>query len=283
MITNYHTHCNYCDGGKPMEDYIKEAISKGIVAYGISSHAPVNFSCKWTMKPEEANNYSKEIDDLKLKYKNQIQLYKGLEVDFIPEKVGPTHPNIKALGLDYTIGSIHFMDAYEDGTPWQIDDNKHVFSNGLNEIFGGDIQRVVSRYYELTREMIVESAPDIVGHIDKIKRQNAFKPYFSEESTWYKKEVEDTLDLIKTKGVIIEVNTRGYYKGLTDIYPSPWILKEILDRKIPVQVNTDAHVPKEIDLGYAYAIQILQDIGFRSVRVLYDNEWQDISLQSMRT
>lgn len=49
-LTNYHSHCLYCDGRANMEDFIRFAISEGFSSYGISSHAPLPFSTAWTME-----------------------------------------------------------------------------------------------------------------------------------------------------------------------------------------------------------------------------------------
>ena len=40
-LTNYHSHCSFCDGQAPAEEFVKSAISAGFTAYGISSHAPL--------------------------------------------------------------------------------------------------------------------------------------------------------------------------------------------------------------------------------------------------
>ena len=42
-LTNYHSHCLYCDGRANMEDFIRFAISEGFTSYGISSHAHCRF------------------------------------------------------------------------------------------------------------------------------------------------------------------------------------------------------------------------------------------------
>ena len=42
-LTNYHSHCLYCDGRANMEDFIRFAISEGFTSYGISSHARCRF------------------------------------------------------------------------------------------------------------------------------------------------------------------------------------------------------------------------------------------------
>ena len=41
-LTNYHSHCLYCDGRANMEDFIRFAISEGFSSYGISSY-PTTF------------------------------------------------------------------------------------------------------------------------------------------------------------------------------------------------------------------------------------------------
>ena len=50
--TNYHSHCDFCDGKASMEEYIKAAIGAGFSAYGVSSHAPLPFVMNYTMRRE---------------------------------------------------------------------------------------------------------------------------------------------------------------------------------------------------------------------------------------
>lgn len=38
-LTNYHSHCLYCDGRADMDSFIRFAISEGFTSYGVSSHA----------------------------------------------------------------------------------------------------------------------------------------------------------------------------------------------------------------------------------------------------
>ena len=42
-LTNYHSHCLYCDGRADMDSFIRFAISEGFTSYGVSSHAPLPF------------------------------------------------------------------------------------------------------------------------------------------------------------------------------------------------------------------------------------------------
>lgn len=220
--------------------------------------------------------YISEIQKLKSAYSDKLQIYASLEIDYIPHLIGPNSSFIREAKLDYTIGSVHFVDQFADGSHWEIDGTTSVFHKGLQQIFGGDIRKAVTRYFELTRMMVRDECPDIIGHIDKIKMQNEGNKYFDENEEWYKKEVLKTLDVIAQTNVIIEVNTRGLYKKkTTEPYPGKWILSEILKRNIPVMINSDCHHPKEITAEFSAAAALLKETGFKTLRIFYDNQWKD--------
>jgi histidinol-phosphatase (PHP family) len=275
MWTNFHTHSRYCDGIGEMAEYVAQAAAKGVVSLGFSSHAPVPFDCAWCMKKEDLQPYLDNIESLKAG-QPPVQLYKGMEVDYIPGVLSPR--DLRPL-LDYTVGSVHFIDRFPDGKPWEIDGSHQVFLAGLEAIFYNDIQAAVSRYFELTREMISTAPPDILGHLDKIKIQNAEDKFFHETDKWYRHEVIRTLDAVAGTEVIIEVNTRGLYqKKSATTYPSPWILEEILQRSIPVTVSSDAHHPKDLVNQFEQTAALLVAIGFRKISILRDGSWQPVTL-----
>ncbi len=279
LWTNYHSHCHYCDGKYEPEQYIKSAIEKGLVAYGFSSHAPVPFETLWTMKKEKAPAYVAEIHQLREKYKADIQVYCGLEVDFIPGVTGPRHQAITDLKLDYTVGSVHFVDYFPDGRGWEIDGAHQLFLDGLHQIFKGDSRKAVTRYFELTRQMVAQECPDVIGHIDKIKMQDEGGKLFSQQADWYQKEIANTLDVVAQTGAIIEVNTRGIYKKkTTETYPGKWVLEKIHQMDIPITINSDCHHPDEITACFEETAALLTSIGFKQVKVLLDGKWQEVEL-----
>lgn len=273
--TNYHSHCKFCDGSDQPYVYAEEAVDLGLLAYGFSSHAPTPFIVPWAMDVDNLRSYVREIKQLKDAWKNHIQIYCGLEVDYVPGVMGPKSFYIREANLDYTIGSIHFVDAFADGKPWEIDNTSKVFEEGLQTIFNGNVKLAVSRYFELTRQMVLEECPDIIGHIDKIKMQNEGNKYFNENEEWYRNEMIITLDLIKHTRAIVEVNTRGIYKKKTnETYPSEWVLKELYKRNIPVTINSDAHHPSEIAAEFEFAADLLKSVGFEYVYNLFDGKWR---------
>lgn len=274
MWSNYHSHCNYCDGKGTLADYALKAENSGMLSVGFSSHAPVPFDLPWAMKSSDLTNYLSEIEALQKTSK--IQLYKSLEIDFIPGKISPHDFKNK---LDYTIGSIHFVDYFPGGKPWEIDGSPIVFRDGLNQIFRGSFKDAVTRYFELTRQMINQACPSIVGHLDKIKIQNHDGEFFSESDPWYQQAVIETLNLIAESGAIVEINTRGLYQKKSHTsYPSPWIIELMRLRHIPITLCSDAHSPDDLTNQFPETAALLFTLGYRKISILRDGSWESVNL-----
>jgi histidinol-phosphatase (PHP family) len=273
---NYHSHTKYCDGTDECEVYVQEALRLGMAAYGFSTHAPVPFENAWSIKDRDVPQYLEDVLKLKEQYAGQIEIYLSMEVDYVPGMTGVKDYFISNLGLDYTVGSVHFVGAFDEEHPWEIDGPTTLFEKGLEEIWKGDIQAVVKRYFELQRQMLAEECPDIIGHMDKIKMHNTVKPFFSEDDQWYRDELMQTLEAIASSGAIMEVNTRGMYKKYTtEPYPSAWVIKEAKRLNIPVVINSDGHHPREIIAEFEAATEMVQAAGYKELRVLLDGKWQD--------
>jgi histidinol-phosphatase (PHP family) len=271
MWFNFHTHSNFCDGKSTLDEHVKKATELNLKSLGFSSHAPVPFDCKWCMKKENMDDYLQSIQVLK-QNQTSVEIYAGSEVDFIPNIISPSQFSDK---LDYTIGSIHFVDAFTDGEHWEIDGLHTLFLDGLEKIFKNDSKAAFTRYFELTREMVRNSPPTIVGHLDKMKIQNPQNKFFDEKENWYQREVKETIKAIKDSGAIIEVNTRGIYqKKTSDTYPSPWILELIHKENIPITISSDAHHADDLINQFPATATLLNKIGFKKIHILYQGEWK---------
>ncbi len=276
--TNFHTHSHYCDGEGHLEDYIRKAINKKMFAIGFSGHAPVDFNSYWHMKKESLDEYLKEISDLQNKYSKYIRIYSGLEVDYIPGIIGPE--NFRERQLDIIIGSIHYVGQFENGENCSIEDTKEEFDRGLEAIFNNDIKKLVGTYYARMISMIRNDPPDIIGHLDIVKKKNHHNRYFHEEDKWYQDLVTEVIKAISDSNCIVELNTRGYYKGFTrEFYPSKWILEKCLKYDIPVTINSDAHHPDDIDNSFNKAASLLLNIGYKHVHIFDMGNWHKVSLQ----
>jgi histidinol-phosphatase (PHP family) len=272
MWANFHTHTNYCDGKTSVAELYDEAVRNGMLSIGISSHAPLPFERAWAMKASELDSYIGDINAVRAAGK--CQLYAGLEIDYVPGKMSPLdfHEH-----LDYTIGSIHFVDSFDNGDGWEIDNTFAVFKDGLDRIFKGNVREAITRYFQLTREMIVTSPPDVIGHLDKIKIQNVGEGLYREEDQWYRDEISQTIRVIKNTGCIVEVNTRGIYqKKSSTTYPSPWIIRLLKENNIPVTISSDAHHPKDLTNCFQDAAKIIAQAGYETIQILHEGNWRPI-------
>ena len=69
-------------------------------------------------------------------------------------------------------------------------------------------------------EKIAAKKPDILGHIDLVKKLNADGSFFDEESPRYKAAALKALQAARENDCILEVNTGGVYRVLFP--PSIW-------------------------------------------------------------
>jgi histidinol-phosphatase (PHP family) len=273
MYANYHSHSQYCDGKGMLEAQVESAIAHGLKSFGVSSHGPVPFENQWSMKAERLPAYLAEIKILKNKYAGQIELYAGLEVDFLPDI---EHAYVSLL--DYHIGSVHYVGQNQTGQPWEIDGSSTAFLSCLDSLYNANIQTVVLQYFGLIRQMVETSPPDIVGHLDKIKIHNAARLLFDESEKWYVEAIENTLQSIVRAGIMVEINTRGHYKKGLDLYPSPWVIGRMNTLKIPICINSDSHRPDEMTASFDYAHAVASQAGYTTKQVMLGGQWTEAAL-----
>ncbi|MCF8366496.1 MAG: histidinol-phosphatase [Bacteroidales bacterium] len=280
LLFNLHNHSHYCDGSSPPEEYINAAIKKGFHTLGFSSHAPVPFENKFAIQDESALlQYANEIAQLKEKYKKEIHIFLSLEIDYIPAITQEFSYFKNLINLDYVIGGVHLVrNPHADGL-WFIDGPKQeTYDEGLHLLFKNDIKKGVIAYWEQMRDMIEAQNPDIVAHLDKIKMHNKNR-FFTEKEAWYEDQLDQTLELISRKNTIVEVNTRGVYKGRSnELFPGLMALKKIRALGIPITLNSDAHKPEELSAYFDEAKEILRKNGFEYLKLFTSTGWKDVAI-----
>lgn len=271
--TNYHSHSHYSDGKGEPELYVLSAIIHGMHAYGFSCHSPVPFESGWNMKFERLAAYLKEINHLKEKYKDQLKIYLGLEIDYVKNLSGIKQ--FQNYGLDYTIGGVHFLGEFENGRFWDFDGGKPWFEKGLTELFDNDIKKLVSFYYQQVTDMVINESPDVVAHFDLIKKYNEGNFFFDEHAQWYREIAFEALEKISKTDAIIEINTRGVLKKLnSEFYPSSFIIKRCKELSVPVCLSSDSHQPEDVMALLTDALDLLLFWGYKEVRFFEDGRWK---------
>ena len=273
-LSNYHTHCYLCDGAGAPIDYAAAALQKGFDALGFSSHAPLPFPVDWVMEEQNLSTYIEEID--RAAKSVPLPIHTGMEIDFVPDVIGPDRSFFPELSLDFVIGSVHFVQALDTNEQMTVDGPIEEFRDTLDRGFGGNAKAVVRAYFENLRSMLDGYTPEIVGHIDVIRKNNPSKRFFDETESWYKLEVLSALDRVKES--IVEINTGALARGHDALYPEYWIVEECKKRNIRMMVNTDAHSPEHLGFGYDRAFAMLSAAGFTEYWALTKDGWRSFPL-----
>ncbi|MBR6899695.1 MAG: histidinol-phosphatase, partial [Bacteroidales bacterium] len=268
QMTNYHTHSTYCDGKASPREMVDFAVAHGFTALGFSGHSPLPFDNTYSIT--DYDGYCREVRALQEEYQDRIAISLGLEFDYVPGMLEDFTPLIEQGHLDYTIGSVHLIPVpgttpRDDNDLWMIDGPHYErYDEGLNRLFGGDIRAGVRAYFHQQNAMLERNRPTILGHPDKIAMHNRSR-YFKEDEPWYENLALETLALAHELDIIVEVNTRGIYKGRhPDYYPSRRLIKAMKQWRIPVIVSTDAHAPEDL-LRTEGAYEYLADIHYPEV------------------
>ena len=203
QLSNYHSHCTFCDGRSIPEDFVRFAITHGFRAYGFSSHSPLPFETFWNMSKDDMPEYLQEINRLKQKYSDQLEIYAGLEIDYLDETYNASIPYFQELPLDYRIGSIHFLPVSErlvEENMVCIDGSFREYAHSVERHFEGDVRLLVKRFFDTTMKMIEAGGIDIVGHMDKIYMNGQKYEIFNFEEDWYRKPFEASGERIDGRG-----------------------------------------------------------------------------------
>ena len=261
LLSSMHTHTIFCDGEDDIETMCRAAYENGLFAVGFSAHV----SCEkqlgreifWNLKENRVNDYVNEVLAAKKRWNGKINVFLGLEADYIKNIRSPNDDDIKALNLDYIIGSVHYLVPKNGKEPFTVDGSLKELEDGINECFDGDAVSLMHSYYDAQLEMISMGGFDILGHADILKKYCHNKNFWPE-----KEENARQIEIVKAvshSGIVIEVNTGGLNrKKINETFPSLSFLKIIQKYNIPVIITADAHKAEHIDGNYNFALNMLK-------------------------
>jgi histidinol-phosphatase (PHP family) len=252
-LMDYHTHHRRCGHALgEIEDYVKVAIEKNFSEIGIADHFPLDvivnnpehekFIRNASMKVEEFPIYIEEIKFLKKKYKNKIKVKLSTEVAFAtPGR--PLTMQKKVLepfmdDFDYLIGAIHDIKWHGSSiivlAPGQ----------GAEALQNYEEEKITLEYIEKLMRLVKTETFDVIAHFDNHRVLfHPKEPQYS-KNTWEK--LLDLLDIVKNKGIAIEINTSAILKDLGSQYPIDEIVIEMIQKDIPLVLGSDAHSPKYV-------------------------------------
>ena len=248
--SSVHCHSTMCDGKNTLQEMASAACAKGLTTLGFTGHSYTQRDREYCMSPSRTAQYKATIAKLKTEYKGKVDILCGIEWDLLSED--------KRTGYDYWIGSAHHLYGKNTGKYYEID-----FPLAAVEAYFAEVEKVAAM------------GPDILAHIDLIKKLNAAGEFFDEESPRYKAAALKALNAAKEHGCLLEVSTGGVYRGYRkDFYPGAWLLGEWQKMGGKVIITSDAHDVDSLTFGFDEAAAAVKAAGFKSVEVLTVNGFE---------
>ncbi len=253
MKLDYHIHTKLCKHANgEMADYVEQALKLGIKEIAFTDHIPLpeNFDLAHRMALSEMDIYLNEIEKLKTRFGNDIQILTGIEADFYDGFEDYLDDFLRRFPMDIVILSVHFIRDWPAGN-WAF--SYHFPGRPLKEIY--------SDYLQALMRGVETGLFNVLGHLDLIKRDEARLLDGNEE------EVRRLLALVSQQKMAVEINTSGLRKEIGETYPHQSLWPLLADFELPVTMGSDAHAPNQVGLRFAEIERQLAAIpGLQKVR-----------------
>jgi histidinol-phosphatase (PHP family) len=255
-LQNLHTHSTYCDGRDTLEEMVQRAIELNFDSIGFSGHSFMHWAPTRSMSLAGTEQYKKEIGQLKEKYKGQIDIYRGLELDIYSE--------VELVDYDYVIGGAHYF--LINGEYVGFDRSRDEVGLVIRKHFGGDGFKYAQAYYGLLARLADFSKVDIVGHFDLITKWAEKENFFDQNDPRYRSIVMETLEALAKKIPLFEINTGAVSRGYrTTPYMTTFILKALKEMGAGITISSDCHDRRYLTQSFDDALEMLRTCGYKEV------------------
>lgn len=262
--------CGHAKG--QLSSVVQAAVERGFTTYGLSEHAP-RFH-RTHLYPEEATLTPQDLADtfgryvhaateLRERYADRLELLVGFETEALPQDTWAEKMRElrRSAPFDYMVGSVHSI-----GELW-IDFNVETSERAALSCGGWEPLRCA--YFDQLAELVSTLAPEVVGHVDLIRRFE--EPHFS-FSALAMQHAERVLEASRAAGAAIEVNAAPARRGFGPVYPGPQILARARQLEVPVTLGDDSHGPEGVGVGLDACLLAIAQAGYTDVHYLTRRE-----------
>jgi histidinol-phosphatase (PHP family) len=286
MRANYHTHCQFCDGRATAAEMAEAAAAKGYAVLGFSSHSPLPFPSEGNMELTSLDAYKAEIRRLGREWSERgLEILLGLEIEWVEGVSSPRDELFRNAGLDYSIGSVHYVDLPGSGR-FAVDMGAEGFESDMSRFEGEESGRALYEdYYKRLGALIDAGSFDILGHFDLVRKNNGADSggegrYFDESSRGYLNAALEAAHRLEGKDIVVEINVGGMSRGkVKSPYPSLPILNELHSMGVRITFSADAHAPEHLGANLDAARELARSAGYRSIAVLTKGAWDEVGIE----
>lgn len=224
MQANYHTHTRWCKHGTgEIEDYIQEAIRKGLKEIAITEHVPHRDNLdprriQW----EEFSSYDQALNIAIKKYEKKIKIIKGFECEYYPEALETYQMFREEFGYKLLI-----LGQHRSGK------NREIDNFAEKTVYEMDV------YAEELCRGIETGLFQFIAHPDL-----ALQGYSKGWDVECERVMRKIFEKCEKYTVPIEINANGL--GDQRAYPSKEAFRISKEYKLKYLINSDAHQPEDI-------------------------------------
>jgi histidinol-phosphatase (PHP family) len=258
--------CGHAKG--ELRAVVQAAVDAGFTTYGLSEHAP-RFQPEH-LYPEEQHLVPRDLQllferyvasalALRQEYEDRLELLIGFETEALPVDTWAEQMRAirRSAPFDYMVGSVHSI-----GDVW-VDMNPATTERAA-EACGG-FEPLRCRYFDSLAELVQTLQPEIVGHVDLIRR---FEPADFRFSGAAMQHAERVLEAARASGSALEVNAAPVRRGFGPVYPGPQVLARACLMGVPVTLGDDSHGPDGVGVGLDACLEAISAAGYREVHYL---------------
>jgi histidinol-phosphatase (PHP family) len=257
LFSDYHTHPQGHRTQHYTEDllqpWIDSAREKGITDIAFTDHdryyAGIDFDA---------------LDRLREKNPD-VKIRAGIELDNDPQTsaAGRNWVEQNWERLDFVLGSVHYLSQ-----PDQMFDSVPA---GAEQFAGRDVDEIYADYFRRVRETAASGLVDCLAHLDLVKI-HGHRP-----RTPVTELVDETLEVIRSCNLAIELSTAGWRKPVNELYPSEEIITAAVRQGISFTVASDAHSWAQLGENYDKLAQKIKQVGIREICVFEKHKRRPIS------
>lgn len=255
--------CRHAKG--ELDAVVERAITAGFTHYGLSEHCPRYraedlFPGEEDLGPsgliEAFEAYTAHARGLQERVRGRLDLLVGFESERLPpDNWRETMRELRArIAPDYIVGSVHDVQGLV--IDYSADKTRAVAAE-----LGGT-ERLQELYFEAVIDLVTELRPEVVGHLDLIRKFDGPKPSFSPRVM---RRIEEALEAVRSVGGVLEINCATHRRGLGPVYPLPEILARACQLGIGVTLGDDSHGAHDVGVGLDASMSAIAAAGYREV------------------
>lgn len=258
--------CRHARG--TLDEVLAAAHARGFTTYGCSEHVPRDDARD--LYPEERDGtpadlarafegYVGRAAAARAAWAGRLEVLVGFETEVLPlrgwaERMRTLRADPR---IDYLVGSVHHV----GGFPIDFDvATTEIARKGL-----GGRDALDRAYFDQVAEMIHALQPEVVGHLDLIRKFRGADVAFAAD-TWPR--IERALEAARASGACLDVNAAPARRGLGPVYPAPEILLRAQRMGIPVTLGDDSHAPEDVGVGLDRCLEAIAAAGYAAVTCL---------------